>query len=61
MAYKRKTKDVYRIQTNCGYGWETEAEYDSYAEAKTDLPEYRKYINSYNGVAKITKGREKIQ
>lgn len=60
MAYKRKTRDVWHIQTNCGYGWETEATYDTYREAKADLPEYKKYINSYNGVAVIVKGRERI-
>ena len=24
MSYQRKTKDVYEIQGNCGYGWDTE-------------------------------------
>lgn len=60
MAYKRKTRDVWHIQTNCGYGWETEATYDTYSEAKADLPEYRKYINAYNGIATIKKGRERL-
>lgn len=60
MAYVRKTKDVYHIETNCGYGWESESEYNTYAEAKADLKEYRLYINHYNGVARIVKRREKI-
>ena len=34
MAYKRKTRDIYCIETNYGYGWESESEYDTYAEAK---------------------------
>lgn len=28
MAYVRKTKDVWCIETNWGYGWECESEYD---------------------------------
>lgn len=28
MAYQRKTKDVWHIETNWGYGWETESTYD---------------------------------
>ena len=29
MGYVRKTKDVWCIQTNWGYGWEVESEYDA--------------------------------
>ena len=60
MAYKRKTRDVWCIQTNCGYGWETESEYDTWKEARADFPEYIRYINSHNGTARIIKRREKI-
>lgn len=28
MAYKRKTKDCYAIEGNCGYGWEIVADND---------------------------------
>ena len=28
MTYTRKTKDVYVIETNWGYGWEEESSYD---------------------------------
>lgn len=59
MAYKRKTKDVFYIDVNCGYGWETESRYDTYAEAKRDIKEYRLYASAYNGNAKIVKRREK--
>ena len=58
--YIRKTKDVYCIETNCGYGWECECEFDTYEEAKSYLPEYRTYINRYNGVTRIKKRRERI-
>lgn len=34
MSYKRKTKDIYIILTNYGYGWEEESfySYDDYNE-----------------------------
>ena len=60
MAYQRKTKDIYCIETNCGYGWETECTYDTYAEAKADIEEYRRYIRNYFGVCRIVKRRERI-
>ena len=31
MAYKRKTKDCYAIEGNCGYGWDIECNCDDYA------------------------------
>ena len=58
--YVRKTKDVWHIETNCGYGWESECEFDTYAEAKQNLPGYREYINAYNGSCRIVKRRERI-
>lgn len=48
MAYVRKTKDVYCIYTNYGYGWECESEYDDRdypnpkKSAHIDANEYRK-------------------
>lgn len=47
MAYQRKTKDVWIIETNYGYGLEEESRYDScdyenpYKAAKEDAKEYR--------------------
>ena len=47
MAYVRKTRDVWCIDTNWGYGWETESEYtkDDYENPKRsayqDAKEYR--------------------
>ena len=62
MAYVRKTKDVWCIQTNYGYGWETESEYDKddyakpYFAAREDAKEY-----ALNGCSvRIVKRREKI-
>ena len=60
MSYTRKTKDIYCIESNCGYGWEIETTYNTYAEAKENIDEYRKYIRNYFGVCRITKRREKI-
>lgn len=34
MAYTRKTKDVYILFSNYGYGWEEELEEDTLKEAK---------------------------
>ena len=34
MAYKRKTKDCYVIEGNCGYGWYIECNCEDYADAK---------------------------
>lgn len=47
MEYVRKTKDVWCIQTNYGYGWEEESEYDKddydnpRKSAYEDAKEYR--------------------
>lgn len=60
MAYKRKTRDVFHIETNFGYGWESESEYTTYAEAKADFKEYRIYANHNGGICRIKKRRERI-
>lgn len=41
MAYVRKTKDVWQLLSNYGYGWECEVEYEDKEEAKADLKSYR--------------------
>ena len=61
MAYKRKTKDVWCIETNYGYGWETESEYDEYEQAKADLKEYKLHTSNDGGSARMTRRREKIK
>lgn len=60
MSYVRKTKDVYFIETNYGYGWESENEYSTYAEAKADYKEYCINVNRYGGDCRIKKRRERI-
>lgn len=37
----RKTKDVWWLMSNYGYGWECEVEYEDLVEAKRDLRAYR--------------------
>lgn len=41
MAYTRKTKDIYNIVTNYGYGWEVECTEETYKEAIQRFKEYR--------------------
>lgn len=66
MAYQRKTKDVWCIETNYGYGWETESEYDKddyenpCRSAKEDLKEYRIAVASHGGTCRLRKRRERI-
>ena len=38
--YKRKTYDLYEVQTNYGYGWEAEVSEFTFAEAKQRKKEY---------------------
>ena len=39
--YKRKTKDCYAIEGNCGYGWDIEVNCEDLADAKVQLKTYR--------------------
>lgn len=57
--YVRKTRDVYAIQIDYGYGFETEAEYDTRSEAERDIMEYRRLAVSYHGRCRIIKRRVK--
>lgn len=60
MAYKRKTKDVWVIQTNSGYGWDDDTYEDSAHDAKVTAKVYRE--NSCGRFAvRIIKRRERIE
>ena len=65
MAYKRKTRDVWCIMTNYGYGWECESEYSNLdyenprKSAFRDAEEYQ-MIYGISGV-KVEKHRERIE
>ena len=56
--YKRKTRDIYEIWTNYGYGWECETRATTYAEAKQD---YKAYRENTNAQIKIKKRRERLE
>ena len=56
--YQRKTKDIYELWTNYGYGWEVEVEEESYAEIKQRYKEYRENTNA---AIKIKKRRERLE
>lgn len=57
MTYVRKTKDVYNIVTNYGYGWEVECSEETYKEAKQRLKEYRENTSAQ---VKLEKKRERL-
>ena len=56
-AYKRKTRDVWNIELNYGYGWESESEYDNY---EADLKEYKEHAKHYGASVRLVKKRERI-
>jgi hypothetical protein len=60
MAYKRKTKDVWYILVNYGYGhgWEHECTEESWADAKAQLKCYRENCPQYP--VRARKARERI-
>lgn len=59
MPYKRKTKDVYHVQGNYGYGhgFETECTEYIWKDAKQRLKEYRE---NGPGVYRLIKRREPL-
>ena len=56
--YIRKTKDVYVLMSNYGYGWEEEVEEDTLKEGKERLKEYRE--NCKNASYRLVKKRIKL-
>lgn len=57
--YIRKTKDVFEVQGNYGYGWEAVTTEETRTEAKKRLKEYGE--NETNVPHRIIKKREKIE
>lgn len=63
MAYKRKTRDAWCIDTNWGYGWEEESRYTNedyehpYKSAREDAKGYREA----GAQTRIVLRREKIE
>ena len=62
MGYVRKTKDVYCIDTNWGYGWETESTYDSddYENPRKSAREDAKEYRLAGAMVRVVKRRERI-
>ena len=55
--YQRKTKDIYELWTNYGYGWECEV----CEETRTEIRQrYKEYRENTNAQLQIKKRREKI-
>ncbi len=62
MAYQRKTRDRWDIETNYGYGLEVENSEYTRADAKRSLREYRENLEAYGKCAvRMTKHRERLE
>lgn len=62
MAYKRKTRDRWDIETNYGYGWEVENSEYTRENAKRSLREYRENLQAYGKCdVRMTKHRERLE
>ncbi len=62
MAYQRKTRDRWDIETNYGYGWETENSEYTRADARRSLREYRENLQAYGKCeVRMTKHRERLE
>lgn len=60
MPYVRKTRDRYDIETNYGYGWETEYFSYEYDDARKTLADYR--ANAYGRFSsRLVKRREYLK
>lgn len=59
MAYKRKTRDVWRIYVNYGCGWEYEIAELTLEEARKRMREYE--LNCPQYPVKIVNGRDRIE
>lgn len=62
MGYIRKTKDIWCIDTNWGYGWETESTYDKddYEHPRLSAYEDAKGYREAGAMVRVVKRRERI-
>lgn len=62
MTYKRKTKDVWCIDTNWGYGWKTESTYDhdDYENPKKAAYEDAERYIEAGAMVRVVKRRERV-
>lgn len=62
MAYQRKTRDRWDIETNYGYGWEVENSEYTREDARRSLREYRENLQAYGKCdVRMTKHRERLE
>ena len=62
MAYQRKTRDRWDIETNYGYGWEVENSEYTRKDAKRSLKEYRENLQAYGKCeVRMTKHSERLE
>ena len=57
MAYQRKTRDVWVIEGNYGYGWEEVTAEDSYKDARENMRLYRENEPEYPHRLRCTRER----
>lgn len=60
MAYQRKTRDRWDIETNWGYGWDVECSEYTGKEARQTLKEYRENSDGRFTV-RMKKRRERLE
>ena len=58
MAYVRKTRDRWDVETNYGFGWEVECSEYTWKDAKM---QYRCYRDNISGLVRLVKRREPIE
>ena len=62
MAYQRKTRDHWDIETNYGYGWEVENSEYTREDARRSLREYRENLQDYGKCSvRMIKRRERLE
>lgn len=62
MAYQRKTRDRWDIETNYGYGWEVENSEYTRENARSSFREYRENLQAYGKCdVRMTKHRERLE
>lgn len=62
LAYQRKTRDRWDIETNYGYGWEVENSEYNRGDAKRSLREYKENLEVYGKCAvRMVKRRERLE
>ena len=62
MAYQRKTRDRWDIETNYGYGWEVENSEYTREDARRSLREYSENLQDYGKCSvRMIKRRERLE